>query len=336
MMMIVEFNSNMLCCAFHFGVYRKACEELVLLGFKHLDGQDVLQAPFKPSALVEAVFTVAPDGKFKGMKFKKPEISASLKSLVAEGRLFAVQAHPAAKTGGAAKYSSYPMAPGSGSFSRSQAAKMNSGNGKVAKRAALAAGADIVGGLVVGTQAVQQWPLWPSPSATEACNLALKARTERDLARAESEALLAPTAAEAEANAEAAQLREADRRYGSREVGLVLLLEFFGSNVFVLKVTPLHLQFLFRIIVNFECIFFSPSLPINLLIFYSLSGQVPLRGGGRTHGAQGQQLLAGVGGVLGVGARSRQDDSPTAQAHDLVHDLLQEVPRRALPGPAGG
>jgi len=201
--------------------YRKACEELVLVGFQHLDGQDVLQAPFKPSAVVEAALTVAPDGKFKGMKFKKPEISASLKSLVAEGRLFAVQAHPAAKTGGAAKYSSYPMAPGSGSFSRSQSAKSSGGgggSGKVAKRAALAAGADIVGGLVVGTQAVQ-WPLWPSPSATEACNLALKARTERDLARAESEALLAPSAAEVEANAEAAQLREADRRYGSREVG---------------------------------------------------------------------------------------------------------------------
>lgn len=202
--------------------YRKACEELVLVGFKHLDGQDALQAPFKPSAVVEAAFTVAPDGKFKGMKFKKPEITASLKSLVAEGRLFAVQAHPAAKTGGAAKYSSYPMAPGSGSFSRSQSAKSSGGggSGKAAKRAALAAGADIVGGLVVGTQAVQ-WPQWPSPSATEACNLALKARTERDLARAESKALLAPTAAEVEANEEAAQLREADRRYGSREVRVI-------------------------------------------------------------------------------------------------------------------
>jgi hypothetical protein len=152
-------------------VSRKACEELVLLGFKHLESQEVLQAPFKPSALVEAVFVVAPEGKFKGMKFKKPELTSALKSLVAEGRLFLVLAHPSAKSQGPAKYSSYPMAPGTGSSGLSS---LRAG-GKVARRAALAAGADVVGGLVVGEQAVQ-WPRWPSARAVADCLLTVRLR----------------------------------------------------------------------------------------------------------------------------------------------------------------
>ena len=173
-------------------------------------------APYKPGAVSDACFSVAPDGRFKGMKFKKQEMHAALKALADRGTLYVI-APGTASAGG--KYSSYPMAPGSYSNSgrRGRPPGSTTRGGPVEG----ANGMPVVGGIIVPKQQVR-WPRWPSAAAIADAKVASAAHLVHQAA-AEAEALVKQASvggggAAAEDDPELALLKEESRRRGTREV----------------------------------------------------------------------------------------------------------------------
>ena len=72
--------------------------------------------PYKPGVITSAAFEIAPDGRFRGMKFKKAELMVALRNLAAAGTIFAL--NPQTKSS-VCKYSAFPIVgDGKGSGSR--------------------------------------------------------------------------------------------------------------------------------------------------------------------------------------------------------------------------
>jgi hypothetical protein len=144
----------------------KAMAQLVYLGMAKLDDiaatDDRKSGPFKPGQVAEACFMVAPDGKFKGMRFRKAELMQSLRVLGVpptteaskdgEQQIFSVA--PMTKSG-QVRYSSYPI----------DTSTLQEGNRKRGDDA-YGPNPDIICGIRVPSQRVL-WPSWPDQRAID-------------------------------------------------------------------------------------------------------------------------------------------------------------------------
>ena len=148
----------------------KAMSQLVFQGLTRCDeaaAQDERKAgPFKPGQIADACFELAPDGKFKGMKFRKSELMQALRVLAvpsnanvsgapAEQRhIFAVASNTKS---GQVRYSSYPIDPSALPASGRR-------GGRAALDAAYGPDANVVCGVKIPAQRVA-WPRWPDQRA---------------------------------------------------------------------------------------------------------------------------------------------------------------------------
>jgi hypothetical protein len=139
---------------------KKVAGELVLASLEllenNVDGNCTKTgAPFKPSLITETAFKIAPNGKYRGMKFKKTEILNILKLLVNQGKIYSVPGKS-----GAHKYSSFPLG-GSSTTTTSKSTLVT------------------VGSLRVPQQAIE-WPQWPSNKAIDEDRISRAAKVKAE------------------------------------------------------------------------------------------------------------------------------------------------------------
>jgi hypothetical protein len=163
--------------------------DLVLASFEMLEAESENSkkkgGPYKPSTIAEVAFKVAPDGKYRGMKFKRIEVIGALKQLVTQGKLYSVLGKA-----GAHKYSTYPLVD-----------------------ASKASGFTVLGGIRVPIQSIE-WPQWPSPSAVQTDEACRAAKAEYEA----SQSMMNNAKSNPPETAEETASREENRRRGSREV----------------------------------------------------------------------------------------------------------------------
>jgi hypothetical protein len=172
--------------------------------------------------VVDVAFVLAPDGKWRGMKMKRTEVTGTLKSLVVKGKIFLVNAVSSSASSAMRppqpRYSSFPIAQG--------LVSPGGGGGGAAAGGGGANEALVVGGMAVPPQELQ-WPCWPTPAVVRQ-QARCKAALEEHLKAQSSEGEAAGEAGEgseevaalaADAEAAAAAEVEANRRRGTREVG---------------------------------------------------------------------------------------------------------------------